>query len=64
MCVRPVNSICNQVNNSQVLIDGKLHHEGTNIISLWKSEGGWIVTGVADNMHLPVDDNADEQRNE
>ena len=29
--------------------DGKLHHTGTNIFSMWKmKERGWVITGVAD----------------
>lgn len=30
------------------LMDGKLHHEGTNIVSLLKRDGVWKMSGVAD----------------
>ena len=28
--------------------DGKLHHTGTNIFNVWKTNEGWKITGVAD----------------
>ena len=29
--------------------NGKVHHTGTNIFSMWKmKERGWVITGVAD----------------
>ena len=29
-------------------IDGRVNHTGTNIFSMWKTEGKWVITGVAD----------------
>ena len=29
--------------------DGHLHHSGTNIVSLLKHEGRWLISGIADN---------------
>jgi len=34
-------------------IDGQLHHVGTNIISLLRRDGRWLISGVADNWRLP-----------
>lgn len=31
------------------LVDGEVHHWGTNIVSLLKSEGRWRVSGITDN---------------
>ena len=30
-------------------VDGKLHHWGTNIVSLLKRDGRWVISGIADN---------------
>jgi hypothetical protein len=35
-----------------VLIGGELHHEGTNIFDLLKTEGEWKISGVADTYRL------------
>lgn len=36
-----------------VLMAGKLHHEGTNIFNLLKTEEGkWKISGVADTSRL------------
>ena len=52
-----------QAYNSKVLVDGeigmawtpyvfyegiRLNHTGTNIFTLWKKEGKWLITGVSD----------------
>ena len=31
------------------LVDGRVHHWGTNILSLVKRSGGWQISGIADN---------------
>ena len=31
------------------LVDGEVHHWGTNILTLLKQDGQWRVSGVADN---------------
>jgi hypothetical protein len=37
----------------EFLIDGAVHHVGTNIMSFLKQEGKWVISGVADNTHKP-----------
>lgn len=34
------------------LFDDKLHHSGTNIVSLILQDGKWLISGVADNCRL------------
>jgi ketosteroid isomerase-like protein len=34
-------------------IDGQLHHVGTNIISLLRRDGHWLISGVADHSRPP-----------
>jgi hypothetical protein len=31
------------------LIDGEVHHWGTNIVSFQKQDGRWLISGIADN---------------
>jgi hypothetical protein len=33
------------------LIDGEVHHWGTNIVSFLKVDGRWLISGIADNGH-------------
>lgn len=37
----------------EVLIDEKVDHIGTNILSLAKIDGKWLISGVADNSRSP-----------
>jgi hypothetical protein len=34
-------------------VDGQLHHVGTNIISLLRRNGHWLISGVADHSRPP-----------
>lgn len=31
------------------LVDGEVHHRGTNIVSFLKVDGQWLISGIADN---------------
>ena len=52
-----------QMYNAKVMVDGelamawtpyvffvgeRLNHTGTNVLTLWKRDGKWIVSGIAD----------------
>ncbi|KAJ7203061.1 hypothetical protein GGX14DRAFT_652505 [Mycena pura] len=37
----------------EFLVDGTLDHVGTDIWSLVKQDGRWLITGLVDNSHKP-----------
>lgn len=52
-----------QMYNAKVMVDGelamartpyvffvgeRLNHTGTNVLTLWKREGRWVISGIAD----------------
>src|SRR5262249_38691792 len=39
----------------EFFIDGKLDHVGTNIFSLLRHDGKWLISGVADYSRKPTD---------
>jgi hypothetical protein len=37
----------------EFMIGGKLHHVGSNVFSLLKREGTWLISGIADTWRKP-----------
>ncbi|ADV84140.1 hypothetical protein AciPR4_3386 [Terriglobus saanensis SP1PR4] len=37
-------------------VDGKIHHCGTDIATLFKQDGHWLITGIADNSRADCSD--------